>query len=111
MANLVRLHVLNFLLRTGQKYPKRGKPFFMMSLFIKSVKTGPKRDENCIQSNNSCETAPVKSFHLTTAPYCPDVHAALEPFQAGNGQLLFFDLVPNCPPYCYLAKSFKVSTG
>jgi hypothetical protein len=81
------------------KVPKKGKNFFMRSLFIKSVKTGPKRDENGFQSNGSCETAPVKSFHLTTAPHCPEVHAALEPFQAGNGQLLCFDLVPNCPPY------------
>ena len=68
-------------------------------MFKYFVKTGPKRGENGFQSNGSCETAHVKSFHLTTAPHWPEVHAALEPFQAGNGQLLFFDLVPNCPLY------------
>ena len=59
----------------------------MSSPFIKSAKTGSKRDENDLQSNGSCKTAPMESFQLTPALPCPRVHEALEPFKVGNGQI------------------------
>jgi hypothetical protein len=59
------------------KVPKKGKTYIVVRMFKYFVKTDPKRGENGFHSNGSCETAPVKSFHLTTAPHWPEVHAAL----------------------------------
>ena len=53
----------------------------------KVAKKGQKRDQNGLQSNGSCETAIVKSLHLTSDPDCSNGHAASETFKAGNGQL------------------------
>jgi hypothetical protein len=91
------------------KVPKLGKPFRWGHLLLKNVKTCSKRDENGLESNGSCATALVKSFRLTPAPQCPGVHEALEPSKAGNGQLLFFGLVPICPPYESALALFRVT--